>query len=269
MNVDIIDITKKKTGDIKLPAQFKEEFRPDLISRAVLIIQKNNMQPYGASPRAGKRHSAELSRRRKKYRGSYGIGISRVPRKILTRRGTRMNWVGAVMPGTVGGRRAHPPKATKILSRKINKAERLKAIKSAITATMNEDLVKERGHKIPSEYPFIVDDSFEKLDKTKNVQDVLKKFGFEAELKRASVKKVRAGKGKLRGRKYKRRKSMLIVTSKDSKIERSASNISGIDIVNVRNLNAELLAPGTKAGRLTIWTKGAIELMEKEKLYMK
>ena len=269
MNVDVVDITKKKVGDVKLPKQFNEEFRPDLISRAVLVIQRNNMQPYGASLRAGKRNSANLSRRRKKYRGSYGIGISRVPRKILTRRGTRMNWVGAVAPGTVGGRRAHPPKASKELSRKINKAERLKAIKSAISATMDGDLVKERGHKIPSEYPFIVDGSFEKLDKTKNVQDVLIKFGFEAELKRASVKKVRAGKGKIRGRKYKKRKSMLIVISKDSKISQSAKNISGVDIVNVKNLNTELLAPGTKAGRLTIWTKGAIELMDKEKLFIK
>ncbi|MFX0089740.1 MAG: 50S ribosomal protein L4, partial [Candidatus Hodarchaeota archaeon] len=31
------------------------------------------------------------------------------------------------------------------------------------------------------------------------------------------------------------------------------------DIVNIKNLNAELLAPGIHAGRLTIWTESAIQ----------
>ena len=47
-----------------------------------------------------------------------------------------MNWVGAFAPGTVGGRRAHPPKSEKIWSKKINKKENAKAIRSAISATL-------------------------------------------------------------------------------------------------------------------------------------
>tara|TARA_Y100000310_G_scaffold167856_1_gene167815 strand:- start:17952 stop:18761 length:810 start_codon:yes stop_codon:yes gene_type:complete len=269
MKVNIVDLEKKKVGEIKLPKQFNEKIRPDIISRAVLVIQGNKRQPYGANTRAGKRHSADLSRRRKKYRGSYGLGISRVPRKIMTRRGTRFNWVGAVAPGTVGGRRAHPPKGDKSFEKKINKKERLTAIKSAISATMISDLVKERGHKIPEEFPFIVDDTFEKLDKTKGVIGALEKIGFKEELERAKVKKVRAGKGKNRGRKYKKKKAMLIVTKGNSKISKSARNVPGIEIVDVKNINAELLAPGTKAGRLTLWTKGAIESLEKDKLFLK
>ena len=38
-----------------------------------------------------------------------------------------------------------------------------------------------------------------------------------------------------------------------------ARNHAGVDVVEVNNVNAELLAPGTHAGRLTIYTKSAIE----------
>ncbi len=118
MKLKIISIKKAEAGERELPAQFKGLVRPDLIKRAVLSLQSNKRQAYGASPEAGKRHSAELSRRRRKYRGSYGHGISRVPRKILSRSGLRFNWAGAVAPGTVGGRRAHPPKTEKIWTKK-------------------------------------------------------------------------------------------------------------------------------------------------------
>ena len=119
----IIDLKGKETGKKDLPKQFKEDIRPDLIKRAFLAIQSHKRQAYGSAPEAGKRASAKLSRRRHKYKGAYGHGISRVPRKILNRSGTRFSWVGAVAPHMVGGRRAHPPKADKIIEQKINKKE--------------------------------------------------------------------------------------------------------------------------------------------------
>lgn len=267
MKIDVLDITKNKIGEIELPSQFEEEIRPDLIQRVVLAVQSHNRQDYAASEEAGKRASAKLSRRRRDYRGSYGFGISRVPRKIMTRRGTRMNWVGAFAPGTVGGRRAHPPKSEKIWWEKINEKERKKAIRSAITATILKDIVAEKGHLIPDNYPFILDDKFETIDKTKTVLEIFKKLGFEKELARVEVKKVRAGKGKSRGRKYKKKKGPLIVVSKKDKLSRAASNIPGIDVVDVKSLNAELLAPGGKAGRLTLWTSAAVNILKKESLF--
>ena len=267
MKLDILDPSKNKTGEIKLPSQFEEEFRPDLIQRGVLTIQSHKRQTYAASEEAGKRASAKLSRRRRDYRGSYGIGISRVPRKILTRRGTRMNWVGAFAPGTVGGRRAHPPKSEKIWWKKINEKERTKAIRSAIAATIIRDVVAERGHLIPNDYPFVLDDKFELMQKTKEILSTLIKLGFENELLRAEGKNIRAGKGKSRGRKYKKKKGPLIVVSKLDKLSRAVANIPGIDVVEVKSLNAELLAPGAKAGRLTLWTKAAINILEKENLF--
>ncbi|MBI1970756.1 50S ribosomal protein L4 [Candidatus Woesearchaeota archaeon] len=115
MKIPIITITNSQAGTVDLPPIFQEEVRPDLIKRAVETLQANARQPYGAKPGAGMRYSAKLSRRRRDYKTSYGYGISRVPRKILSRSGTRFNWVGAVAPGTVGGRQAHPPKAQKDL----------------------------------------------------------------------------------------------------------------------------------------------------------
>ncbi|MBI3034797.1 50S ribosomal protein L4 [Candidatus Woesearchaeota archaeon] len=231
MRLNILDSTKNKVGEIKLPHHFQEDFRPDLIQRAVLACQSHKRQAYAASKEAGKRASAKLSRRRRDYRGSYGFGISRVPRKIMTRRGTRMNWTGAFAPGTVGGRRAHPPKTEREWWKKINERERAKAIRSAIAATILKDVVSERGHIIPNGYPFILDDKFELIDKTNKILETLKKLGLESELARVEERKTRAGKGKSRGRKYKRKKGPLIVASNTYKLTRAASNIPGIDIV--------------------------------------
>jgi len=107
-----------------LPSQFKESFRPDLIKKAALVIQAANRQKYGSDPRAGKKANAFVSKRRHNYKGTYGIGQSRTPRKVLSSRGTRFNWVGAVSPGTVGGRKAHGPTADKIFAVKLNDKER-------------------------------------------------------------------------------------------------------------------------------------------------
>jgi len=268
MKIPIYDLQNQKTGEKDLPDQFTEPARPDLIKKAVLALQANKRQQYGAKPDAGKRHSAELSRRRRKYRGAYGHGISRVTRKILTRRGTRFYWVGAVSPGTRGGRRAHPPKAEKIWDQKINKKENRKAIRSALSATLNKGLVQERGHKLPENYPFIINSEMEKLNKTKLVQETLKKLGFQAELERSLIKKIRAGLGKLRGRKYQKKKGLLIVVGEKCPLSRSGRNIPGIDIVTPNQLNAELLAPGKMIGRITLYTENAVNRLEQDKLFV-
>ncbi|MBL7055237.1 50S ribosomal protein L4 [Candidatus Woesearchaeota archaeon] len=269
MKLSVIDISNNKIKEVELPSQFNEEIRPDLVKKAVLTIQNNKRQSYGASPDAGKRASAKLSKRRKAYRGMYGFGISRVPRKILSRRGRRFNWAGAFAPGTVSGRRAHPPRAKKIWKKDINEKERKKAIRSAISATVSKNLVEERGHILPDNYPFVVDSKIGSLAKTKDVKDFLKIIGFENELKRVGKKKIRAGKGKSRGRKYIRKKGMLIVVSKKSKLMDAAKNISGIEVVEIKNLNAEILAPGTKMGRATLWSEDAIDALRKGGLFLK
>lgn len=267
MKLKIVDAKKIEKGSLDLPPQFGEEIRPDLIKRAVHSVQANSRQRYGAKPEAGMRASADISRRRHDYKGSYGHGISRVPRKIMTGRGTRFHWVGAVAPGTVGGRRAHAPKADKQWDKKMNKKERRKAIRSAISATIVSQIVEKRGHKVPQAYPFILDESAEKVAKTDEALEMLNGLGLTQELLRCGVKKVRAGKGKIRGRKYDKKVGPLIVVSGPCELQRAARNIPGVDVRSVSRLDAEALAPGTDYGRLTLWTKAAVEKMEKDSLY--
>ncbi len=268
MELKVLSAQNTEVGKKKLPKQFSEPVRLDLIKRAVEAVQSHNRQQYGSDPRAGMKHSATLSKRRREYRASYGHGISRIPRKITSRRGTQFNWIGAIVPGTVGGRRAHPPKAERVYAKKINDKERKKAIRSAIAATVNKEIITERGHQLPEKFPFLISKDFEKLDKTKTVLESLKKLGLDQDLARAAKKKVRAGKGKSRGRKYKKSKGALLVVSGKCPLLKAADNIPGIDVVEIKNINTELLAPGAQPGRLTLFTDTAVEALEKDKLFM-
>ncbi len=267
MEIRIIDINGKDLGKHNLPDQFDEEIRPDLIKRAVQVIESHERQPYGNDPDAGMKSSAKVSRRRRKYRGSYGQGISRVPRKVMSRRGTRINWVGAEAPGTVGGRRSHPPKAEKVLTKKINTKEKKKALRSAVSATMIPEIVKKRGHKIPDNYPFIIDNVIEKEKKTKNVVDILETIGFKEELERTSERKIRAGKGKMRNRKYKMKKGILMIVSGNCDLTKSARGIMGVEVLSVKKISTKSLAPGCIPGRATLFTQSAVSLIEEEGLF--
>jgi len=266
VKANYFSIEGKFEKQIEMPEQFSEDVRKDLIIRAVLAIRANKRQPYGTYERAGKRYSVSISKRRKDYKGSYGKGISRVAKKTMSRSGENFFWVGAFAPNTVGGRRAFPPKANKIWNQRINKKERRLAIRSALAASVNENLVRERGHKF-SKLPSIAPGNLEDTSKTKNLIKLLQKIGLKDELERISNLKVRAGTGKNRGRRYKIKKGPLFVVSQDCPLIKAASNIKGVDIVVVNRLNAELLAPGCHAGRLTIYTEKAIERLKKENLF--
>jgi large subunit ribosomal protein L4e len=268
MKLKILNPTSNEKGSIELPAVFNEQIRPDIIKRAVEALQSCARQPYGTDPEAGKKSVANVSKRRRDYKACYGHGIARTPRKILSRSGARMNWVGAFAPNTVGGRRAHPPKSAKILGQKINKQERRKAIRSAIAATMDKTLVQKHGHIAPDKYPFIISDEFETIAKTKDIIEAMMKLGLEKELERSAEKTYRAGKARLRGRKYRRRKGPLLVVSKDCPLIKAANNVPGVDVVAVNALNAELLAPGSVPGRLTLYTESAITRLGKEQLFI-
>ncbi len=267
MNIPLVNKEGKTTGTVSLPAQFSESVRPDLIKRAVEAIWANTRQPYGNDPRAGKRASAKLSRRRRNYRGAYGHGISRVPRKIMTRNGTNMNWTAAFAPCVVGGRRAHPPKATKQWKHDLNTQERRKALRSALAASMQAGLVTARGHKLPSQYPIALTTEVEQIIKSKDVHELLMKLGFEQELIRAAEKNIRSGKGKNRSRPYKKRKGPLFVVGANCSLTRAAKNIPGVDVVSVKQLNTQVLAPGATPGRLTLFTEKALNTLGTEKLF--
>jgi large subunit ribosomal protein L4e len=267
MKMKVMSLANAKMDEIWLPEQLNEPVRPDLIKKAVLAVQNNSRQAYGATLLAGKKVSASVSKRRRDYKACYGHGIARTPRKVLSKRGMRMNWVGAFAPNTVGGRRAHPPNPGKDWTWKLNKKERRKAIRSAMSATIIKALVENRGHKLPVNFPFFVESGLESLNKTKEAIAVLDKLGFGDELNRLDDTRIRAGRGKMRGRRYRIKKGPLIVVSGKCKLMDAVNNIRGIDVVAVDRLNAELLAPGCDYGRLTIFTEAAVKRLDAEKLF--
>ncbi len=238
--------------EIALPPIFETEIRPDLIRRAVIAAQSARVQPWGADEMAGKRTSAET--------WGKGHGVARVRRVKGSRHPAAGR--GALAPHTVGGRRAHPPRAAGVRRELINRKERRLAIRSAIAATKEKKLVESRGHamgKVP-ELPVIVADELEEITKVKQVKVVLEKLGAWQDVERvAASTKIRAGSGKMRGRRYRQAVGPLIVVGKESGIRQGAGNLPGVDVVAVENLGAEVLAPGGVPGRLTVWTKSAIQ----------
>jgi large subunit ribosomal protein L4e len=234
------------TRDIELPAIFSEAYRPDLIKKAVMALQSTRRQPHGTDPFAGIRSSA--------VGWGSGRGSSHVPR---IKNGSR----AAKVPQAKGGREAHPPKVAKILVKEINQKEKQKAFRSAVAASISVELVRGRGHTFEGAVPVILEDKFETLGRTQDVISALTTIGVYNDVERAKdSKKVRAGRGKMRGRRFKQRKSLLIVTAEKPLL--AARNLSGVDAVTVDQLNVEHLAPGMLAGRLTVWTESALVRLE-------
>jgi len=252
MKAKVYGIDGSVTDEISLPSLFEEEFRPDIIRKAVNAIRANRRQKYGVEETAGKKHPVDS--------WGPGRGVSRVPRLTQGRR-------AAFMPGTVGGRAAHPPKPEKDWSKKINKKEMKLAKRSALATVAVEELVRKRGHVFEEgvSLPLVVESDFESIDKTKKMIDTMKNIGVYADVERAkNGKHIRAGKGKMRGRKYKTPKSLLIVVKDKEKVKKAAGNLTGVDIVTPEEMNVEHLAPGGDAGRLTLFTVDAIKSMEGE-----
>ncbi len=73
---------------------------------------------------------------------------------------------------------------------------------------------------------------------------------------------IRAGRGTMRGRRYKSPKSLLIIVKDTEKAARGFGNLTGVDVTTPNRLNCELLAPGGMPGRLTVISEGALEQLE-------
>jgi large subunit ribosomal protein L4e len=201
---------------------------------------------------AGKRTTAES-------RGT-GSATARVPR-IKGGSGR-----AAFAPSTVKGRQPHPPRAEKKILKNIPKKEAKLALLSAIAATAQKETVASRGHKIESalQIPLIVEDAIEGLTRAKEVEETLTSLGVIADIIRVrDSRKIRAGKGKRRGRKMKQAVGPLIVVVNGKDLVNAANNVPGVQVTTVANLNTEMLAPGTHPGRLTLWTNSAIETLDK------
>ena len=225
--VNVYDLNGSSKEQIDLPQNFDTPFRPYLIRKSFNVLHTNRRQPYGADKMAGCKHATASVGK--------GRGMSRVPR--LTQGNT-----AALAPCVVGGRRAHPPKQERNWNEKINKKENKLAKNSALAATSNKDIVIKRGHKFNNKItlPVVVDDKFEKIKKTKDMIEALEKIGlYDDILRSTNGKHIRAGKGKMRGRKYRTPKSILIISTKDE-VAHSAKNLPGVDVVKPNAINGSI-----------------------------
>ncbi len=237
----------KKKGKMKLPPHFSTSIRPDVIHRSVVSMQANRRQPYGPAKRAGMRHAVDNPGK--------GRGMSRVQR--LTQYGNR----AAESPNNVGGRRAHPPTPEKNLVKKINKKERALARQSALAATAVENLVRGRGHSFNEglSLPLIMGKEIEEIEKTKEAIDIFKNLGVYPDIERViNGKKVRAGRGKMRNRRYRQPVGPLVVLPAGCKGKIAFSNIPGVDVKSPDSVTVEDLAPGGDLGRLVLFSVRAL-----------
>ena len=251
INVNVYSLDGEVKEKVTLPQAFNEDFRPDIIRRAVVAAQANRRQTYGPSPVSGLRRSV--------YWSGKGQGVSRVPRLMQGMR-------GAQAPNTVGGRPGWGPDLRKDWSKKINQKEKRKALCSALRAVREPEVVKKRGHIFSDEItlPIVVENKAEKMATTKEIIEFMGKLGiYEDVLRSKDSVHVRAGRGKMRNRTYRERKSILIVAGKTDTLFRGARNLSGVEVTQPETLNVELLAPGGDPGRLTIFTESALEHFRK------
>src|SRR3989344_1108430 len=257
MKANFFDAEGKKIKSIELPECFSQPVREDIVSR--FLETKKNKQPYAPSLIAGKQSAArgKIVHRRHVWKTKYGKSLSRTPRKIFSRRGEQFNWEGAEVPNARGGMRAHPPKILSMLKiKRINKKEAKIALISALSATASSEIVRKKysslkGEKI--EVPAVVDEKLLTL-KTKNLLLTLKKILGEKVFDIAVKKKtIRAGKGKMRGRKHRKNAGMLLVMGKGEKIKTNAFDAKGADKLSI----LDLADGGT--GRIVVYTEKAVK----------
>lgn len=263
MKTEILDIEGKKTKEIEVPAFFSFPVREDIIAK--VLEAKKTRQPYAPNLMAGKQYAAsgKLVHRRHVWRSGYGRGMSRIPRKIITRRGSQFNWIGAEISSTRGGRRAHPPKVIAMINtKKINKKEARSAFLSSLSATANSREVAARYARLEEKdlknLPLVVESKFTDLS-TKEATNAAKKIlGGKAFAVALRKKDVRSGRGKRRGRKYKSNLGILVVVGNKEKMRSKVFHTS-----NASRLGVQELAEGGP-GRLVIYTEQAIKDLEEK-----
>jgi len=253
------------TGDsnvvtqVPLPGVLLAPIRPDIVRHVHTNIAKNDRQPYAVAREAGEQTSA----------ASWGTGraVARVPR--VPGGGTHRSGQAAFGNNCRGGRMFGATKIWRKWHRKVNVSQRRFAICSALAASAVPALVMARGHKIGAvpEIPLVVaTGQMAALTKTKDAVELLHKLGAKGDLARCSKRKLRAGRGKMRNRRYVRKLGPLVIfnekNNEKATLTRAFRNIPGVDLVCVTRLNLLKLAPGGHVGRFVVWSQDAFERLD-------
>lgn len=245
-----VDIDGNIIDKIELPLVFSLPVRIDIIRRAVHSAITARIQPKSRDLLAGKRRVGE----------SWGIGysVARVPRLD--------NGRAVLAPNVRGGRRQFAPLPIKKIYEDINWKEMKLAIASSLAALANPYFVFQRNYVIPrniENLPIVTVNDIENMSSTKELKKFLMKLGLWENIEKTQKSiRIRAGKGKTRGRRYVESKSLLfIVSNSSSPVTKAVRNLPGVDYVTPTNLNILKLAPGGLPGRLCILTTRSLEII--------
>ncbi|DAA77431.1 TPA_exp: Uncharacterized protein A8136_6691 [Trichophyton benhamiae CBS 112371] len=260
--VTVISADGKPSGSTHpLPTVFLAPIRPDIVQSVHTGIAKNKRQPYAVSEKAGEQTSAE----------SWGTGraVARIPR--VSGGGTHRAGQAAFGNMCRSGRMFAPTKVWRKWHQKVNVGQRRFATASALAASSVPALLFARGHRVDNvpEVPLVVDSKCfqgDALTKTKAAVALLQAVGAGADLvKVKESRKVRAGKGKLRGRRYRQRRGPLVIYNPEvdgKELVRAFRNIPGVETSSVFSLNLLQLAPGGHLGRFIVWSSAAFSALD-------
>lgn len=253
--VSVFSLAGDKSGETALPPVMTAPMRPDIVQFVHTNMAKNSRQAYSVSPWAGKQVSAS----------SWGTGraVARIPR--VGGGGTSRSGQGAFGNMCRGGRMFAPTKTWRKWHRKINTTQKRYAVASALAASAVPALVMARGHKIDEvpEIPLVMEDSIEAAKKTSAAKDILAAVGALDDVEKAAdSKKIRAGKGKARNRRYVLRRGPLVIYKSNDGVEQAFRNLPGVELCCVDRLNLLQLAPGGHMGRFCIWSQSAFAALD-------
>lgn len=246
-------VVERSGSNVVLPAVFSVGIRPDIVNFVHTNISKNRRQGHAVNFFAGMKHSAE----------SWGTGraVSRIPR--VGGSGTSRNGQGAFGNMCRKGRMFAPIRIWRRWHRRNNLKQKRYAVATALAASAILPLVQARGHRVSNvpEFPLVVSDAAEKIERTKEAVRFLKDVGAWTDVQKViDTVKVRAGKGKLRNRRYRSRRGPLVVYSgANVPLIKALRNIPGVEVAHVSRLNLLQLAPGGHVGRFLIWTESAFK----------
>ncbi|KAI9783388.1 MAG: hypothetical protein M1839_003923 [Geoglossum umbratile] len=260
--VSILSADGSATGKTHpLPAVFKSPIRPDIVQTVHTGMAKNKRQAYAVSEKAGHQTSAE----------SWGTGraVARIPR--VSGGGTHRAGQAAFGNQCRSGRMFAPTKVWRKWHQKINLGQKRFATTSALAASSVPSLLLARGHQISNvpEVPLVVSSTAfagAAIAKTSAALGLLKTVGAGPDVDKVRAsRKLRAGKGKLRGRRHRQRRGPLIVYNPDKdgkELVRAFRNIPGVETSSVFALNLLQLAPGGHLGRFIVWTSSAFAALD-------
>lgn len=253
--LSVFSLSGEKASTTPLPAVFTAPIRPDVVQFVHTNMNKNNRQAFAVSMSAGKNVSAS----------SWGTGraVARIPR--VGGGGTSRSGQGAFGNMCRGGRMFAPTKTWRKWHRKINTTQKRYAVASALAASAVPALVMARGHRVEDvpEIPLVLDSALESTKKTSAAKDILAAVGALADVEKAAdSKKIRAGKGKMRGRRYTLRRGPLVVYKENDGVAQAFRNLPGVELCSVSRLNLLQLAPGGHMGRFCIWSQAAVEELD-------